>query len=258
MILLAVLLCATLPLYAIGLYEDLPSHFSVIDTTRFIFVFRQTELQRDEGRAAVLAGEFNLRLRKRIDFQLILSYPALERERDIIHGVGDAMIRSTVRVAGDTLGLSGLFLRANIRAPMGSRALKPFSFGSLDGGVGLECRQKTPLFQFRLATTYTLVGERSETGSFLHEHFLLLSPSLEVNVRKGTSFAFTMFYLVFRGGGAREVYSISLTQAISQELGIILNGALEAGKDEERVFNSLLSLALTYKLPSRSDSSVDK
>ncbi len=247
-----------MPLYAIGLYEDLPSHFSVIDTTRFIFVFRQTELQRDEGRAAVLTGEFTLRLRKRIDLQLALSYPALERERDIIHGVGDGMIRSTVRVVGDTLGLSGLFLRANIRAPMGSRSLKPFSFGSLDGGGGLEFRQKTSLFHFRSAATYTLVGERRETGSFLHEHFLLLSLSLEVNVRKGTSFAFTMFNLMFRGDGSREVYSISLTQAISQELGIILNGALEAGTDEERVFNSLLSLALTYKLPSRSNSSVDK
>ncbi len=238
-------------LHATGLYISPPSYFSVIDTSRIFVTIRQTGIQRDAGRASVLAGELALKYKRRVGIRLGLLYPALQGEGDILHNVGDGAVHATVRIFGDTLESSGLFVRGDVRIPVGSKSLRPLSFGSLDGGAGLEFRHRTPLLGFRCAATYTLVGDRCKVGSFIHRNFLLLGFAIDFVFRKGTLFNFSGFNTSFRGGDSRDVYLLTVKQELSDTLWLLIDAALEAGNDEERVFNSLASLAVLYRFPSK-------
>jgi hypothetical protein len=229
-----------------GLYLNLPSFFSIVDTSRTHLTIRQADLQRDVGRASILEGELAFRLEDRTLVRLGLLYPAVQQQWDVSYGVGDGFIRGTVRVLGDTLEVSGLYLLSEIRIPIGSKSQVPFSFGSLDGGAGLELRRRTSLFRLRMAANYTLVGERQKVGSFINRNFLLTAFSLEFDMRKSTSFCFSGFRVDYRGGGSREVYLITLKQKLAEALELQASGALGSGSNEERIFDSILSLGLVY------------
>ena len=56
-----ILLISTSPAGATGLYADYTSYFSPADTVRRALVFEQADIQRDAGRAAVLAAELAVR-----------------------------------------------------------------------------------------------------------------------------------------------------------------------------------------------------
>jgi hypothetical protein len=235
---------------AIGLYTDYISYFSPIDTARTSLLFRQTELQRDEGRAAVLSAELLFRNRGRMLFRLQLPFPTVPTDGDFLYDIGDGGVRAEVRIFGDTLDTSGLFLIGDARLPMGKKEFQPISYGSLDGGGGLELRGKTTFFQLRLASTFTLVGDRVKTGPFIHDNYTTVAMSIETELVGGASLSFSGFGLLFRGGGKREIYVLSVRQALSRGIEAFVSGALEAGTDEERVFNSQVALAIRYSFPS--------
>jgi hypothetical protein len=245
----AVLLaCLLIPVSsrATGLYTDYTSYFSPIDTAKTSLLFRQAELQRDDGRAAILSAELVLRSRRRMLFRLQLPFPTVPVEGDFLYDIGDGGVRAEVRIFGDTLDASGLFLLGDARLPMGTKDFQPISYGSLDGGGGLELRGKTTFFQLRLASTFTLVGDRVKTGPFIHDNFTTVALSIETEFIGGASLSFSGFGLLFRGGEKREVYVLSVRQALSSGIEAIFSGALEAGTDEERVFNSQVAIAIRY------------
>ncbi len=255
---------------ATGLYIDLPAYFSAVDTSHIELVIRQAELQRVTGRASVFSGELSLRPKSRLHVRLGLLYPAMARGREIAHAVGDGIVHGTYRLTGDTLEVDGMFLRAYVRLPFGPKRMDPFSFGSLDAGAGFEFRMETSLFRFRCAEVYTLVGQRrkpttgapndtlyypisvaersSDTEFFSHRNFFLFALSIDFTLRRSTTFGFAGYSFRYRGGDAREVYMLTLGQRLSRGLELRLCGGLDAGSDVERVFDSLLSVSLVYRL----------
>lgn len=234
---------------ATGLYADYTSFFSPADTVHKALVFRQADIQRDAGRVSILSAELALRPRPRVLLRMQMPYPTMKIDEGYEYGIGDGTVRAEVRVGGDSLNATGIFLVGDVRLPMGANTFRPVSYGSLDGGAGLELRKNTLFFQFRLASTYTLVGDRVKVGPFIHDNFLTLAFSAETKLPCETSISFEGFGLLFRGGGKREMYALSLRKALSESIEAVVSGALEAGTDEERVYNSQISLAVRYMFP---------
>ena len=137
------------PVHATGLYLDLPAYFSTVDTAGIELAVRHTDLQRVEGHASVFSAELALRPRQRIHARLVVHYPAVERGMNITNAVGDGIIHGTYRLTGDTLDVNGMFLRGYARLPLGPKRMPPFSYGSLDLGMGFEFRINTEMFRVR-------------------------------------------------------------------------------------------------------------
>jgi hypothetical protein len=252
-IIIAVLLFAASQASATGLYMDLPSYFTPVDTTRIDLAIRHTDLQLSTGRASVFSGELGLRRGARLDVRIGILYPAMERDRGITHAVGDGIVHAMFRLTGDTLNASGLFFRGYSRLPIGPDGMYPFSRGSLDVGAGCECRLPTELCYLRAAATYTLVDERSKEPVYGHRNFFLLAVSAEIDLRRGTTFVFEGYSFRYRGGDAREAYLITVRQRLSRDLEVTLCGGLDAGDDRERVFDSILSVSLAFRLHPREE-----
>ncbi len=235
-----------------GLYNHLPSFFAPADTGGITLGIRQTGLQFEQGNGSVLVAELDLSRRESYRFRLILTYPAVRLEKDIIkHNFGDCLLRSEVMLLGDSLRISGFFLRGDLRIPSGSPDFLPFSRGSLDGGGGLEYRGRSRLFSYRCAATYNLVEQRVKEGDSIHRNFLLLALSLKSELGRYTSFSFSIFSVAFRGGEySRETYLLSLTRRFSPSVSLTAGAALDAGRKEERVFNSMISVGLIYRFDS--------
>lgn len=237
---------------AVGVYLDLPSFFTISDSLRTQVTVSQSFLQPDEGTVSVLEGELGFKARHRSFLRMGISYAAMHRTTSIIHGIGDAFIYMTFRVKGDTLDTSGLFIRFDARLPFGSEEFRPFSFKSLDGGVGLEWRHSFQLIGLRLAATYNLVGERRKSDSeFINKNFLLLAAQIDFSLTRTTQFYVSGYTMQYREGGSRETYIITVDQVLSDNIGLRLYGGLEAGREADRSFNSLLSVALVYHFPVR-------
>ena len=247
-IILTILLSVS-SLEATGLYADYTFFFSPADTVHRSIAFRQIDIQRDAGRAAVLSAELALRPSPRLLFRMLVPFPTMKLEDGYEYGIGDGSVRTEVRLSGDSLNASGAFLLGDVRLPMGAKSFRPVAYGSLDGGAGLEFRVKTHFFRFRLASTYTLAGDRVKVGPFIHDNYLTLAFSVETDLPVGAALCFRGFGLLFRGGEKREMYALSLGKTLSGSIEAVVSGALEAGTDEERVFNSQISLSIRYIFP---------
>ena len=68
-----------------------------------------------------------------------------------------------------------------------------------------------------------------------------------------TAFTFSGYRMDIRGGGAREVYIATIAQRLGAEIMLRASGALEAGEDGERLFNSLVTVSVEYRFPPRRD-----
>lgn len=246
---LPIVLFSSSPARSTGLYTDYTSYFSPADTVYRALTFRQADIQRDAGRAAILSAELALRPRRRVLLRMRVPFPTMKLDGGYEYGIGDGTARAEVRVRGDSLNAQGIFLVSDLRLPMGSKSFSPISYGSLDGGAGLELRSNTAFFRFRFASTYTLAGDRVRTGPFVHDNFLTLAFSLETVLPRGGSVSFDGFGLFFRGGEKREIYALSLKGALSEHVEAVMSGALEAGTDEERVYNSQIAIAVRYLFP---------
>ena len=235
---------------ATGLYLNLTSYFSPVDTARANLLFSCSELERSEGNASFLYGETRFGLGGRVQVRMGLSYPLFERDSYFVDGVGDGFVYSTFRVHGDSLADSGIFMRGDLRVPIGSKNMFPFSYSSLDGGAGIEWRFEGPLFNLRAASTFVLVGERANESDIRTNNYLLTAASLESSFLGPSSFIFSVYSVRFRGGDSREIYSVAVNTALSGSFSIACTGMLDSGNERERVFDSLLSVSILYRFPS--------
>lgn len=231
---------------------DYPSWFSAVDTAGVLLGVGQVELQSGTWDASVTGIRIQGRISDRTSLRFSMLYPVIRRPGSFAHGFADGMISSVVRIYGDTLGVSGLFLRTDFRIPIGSVALRPFSFRSSGGGIypdtgaGLEFRKETALFRVRGSATYTLVGQKETSGDLKNRDFSLLALLLDFDLRKGTSLQVSVFAMDFDGSGYRETYLFSFRHLLSQQMDLVVTGGLDLGSNSERVFDSLLSVCLTY------------
>ncbi len=247
------LLLSNTQLQARGLFTDFTSYFAPIDTSRIAIGISQAKLQDDGTNSMLLSAELSWRFHERALVRIQLPYPTVRTDEQLGHGIGDGIIRSSYRLAGDTLDTGGFYLLGDARLPMGSRAHLPLSYGSLDGGAGLEFRSKTTFFQLRFASTFTLAGERIKSGPFIHDNYFTLAFSLDTELFGGTSLVFSGFGLIYRGGETREIYILSIQKHMVGGIGFALSGALEAGSEEMRAFDSQISIFLRYAMPAPAD-----
>ena len=234
---LALILTAA-QLGATGFYTDFATYFAPIDTSWVALGFSQNRIVAEGVNSMLLSAHLSWRFHERAYVHLGFD-----------NGIGDGIVAASYRIIGDTLCTSGLYLRGDGRLPMGSKGHRPLSMGSLDGGAGLEFRRKSSFFQLRLASTFTLVGERIKTGAFMHDNYFTIAFSLETEFFGGTSLAFSGFGLIYRGGETREIYILSVERHMIGDIGLELSGAVEAGSEEMRAFDSQLGIFIRYAMP---------
>ena len=242
-----------------GLYLDLPGWFQRPDTSGTAIGISQSWIEADDYDASVTGLSVPFNMDERTSVVLKMAYPLIHRAGGFKHGFADGSIGVSRRIWGDSLNVSGLFLRADIRIPIGSNSLRPFSFRSRDGGLypdvgaGLEYRRETPFAAFRSSATWTFSGQRDDSPIPYVTDFLVIAASVEIPAGEGTSIQAAVFGIDFEGPGYRESYLLALRRFISERLLLVVTGALDAGKDRDRVFDSLLSVSFRYDLPGRGD-----
>ena len=239
------------PLGATGLYTDLHSFFSPGDSSRALVVIRQSECDLGTRQASLLIGDLLIRPRPRFEIQIGLQFPAVRDHEGIRYGVGDLMLRASARIAGDSIGASGLFARADARIPTGSDALRPFSDASFEGEGGLEACFAARVFTVRAVGLYTLAVEKRQTADFSNDGHLTLSASISAGRSAVGSIGISVFFVRFDNGEERNMYALSLARELSPQLLFELAGALEAGNAASRVFDTSLSASLAYRFPPR-------
>jgi hypothetical protein len=212
---------------------------------------RQAELERGSWHASVLTGEFDARPAPRYLVRFGFEFPALRGDGGIDYGLGDMRIRATARLYGDTLDGSGVFLRGDVRIPTGARKLRPFCNASLDGGAGIEVRLARGGFAARGAVLYTLAGERLWETDFKNDNALTTAVSIGVPIPRIASVTVSACLVRFDGGASREILLCSLTRHLSDPLVLGVEAGAETGTEGERIYDSLLSVSLSYRFPSQ-------
>ena len=236
-------------LSAAGLYEDFPSFFSAADTTRTRLLMRQAELERGAWRASLLTAEVDFRIGRRFTVRFGFGFPAVRRNHEIQYGIGDIILHGAARLFGDSLDASGLFLRSDVRAPSGAKGLRPFCNASLDGDAGFEVRFTRGVFALRGAALRTLAGTRLHEADFETDNNLMFAASLQMRIPRIVSVTAATCLVRFDRGASREIILCSLGRCLSEQLMLGIEGAIETGTREERVFDSSISVSLAYRFP---------
>jgi hypothetical protein len=241
--------CPAGPLGAAGLYTDLPSFFSPIDSARVLVVVRQSECDLGADRASLLAADLLIHPRPRYDVRAGLRFPAIRDPDGVRYGVGDLMLQATARVTGDSVGTSGVFLRAGARIPTGSDALSPFSDAAFEGEGGIELRFAVRSFAVRAAGLRSLATPDRSSAGFSNGGHFTIAASVSAGPPNLGSLGVYAMYVHFDTGDDRSVYAGTLGRELSPQLLLELSGAFEAGAAAARVFDSCLSVSLTYRFP---------
>lgn len=236
------------PLCATGLHNDLPSFFSRPDSAR-VFTVRQAELDLGTSRASLLTGAFMTRPAPRYEVRLDLQFPAVRRREEVSYGVGDMMVHGAARIIGDTLNVSGLFLRADLRIPSGSKGLRPFSNGAFECEAGLEARRSERGFAVRGAVLYTVASDRQDTESFTNDAHLTAAASVEFPVPRVVSVGASVFVIGYDNADIRSMLLLSLRRALSEQIVFEFAGGIEAGDESARVFDSCVSISFACRFP---------
>jgi hypothetical protein len=244
-------MCMPGELHATGLYEALPSFFSASDTTRTRLIMRHAELARGGWHASLLSGELDVKVGRRSELRFGFEFPALRRNQDITYGIGDIRLRATARVFGDTLNASGLFLRSDVRIPIGGKGLRPFCNASLDGGAGLEARLAKGDLALKGAVLYVLAGERLAETDFANDNAITAAASLTVPIPAVAAATVALCLMRFDGGASRQIALVSLSRCLSPPLTLGIEGAVETGTEAERIFDTSVSVSFTYRFPPR-------
>jgi hypothetical protein len=238
------------PLGATGLYDDLPSFFSKRDTVRTL-AFRQTECDLGGYRASLLTGAIALRAAARYEVRLDVQFPAVPSPNGTTYGIGDMLLHTTARLAGDSLDASGLFVRGDIRIPSGSTGLRPFSNASLQGDAGVEVRFTWRSLAVRGAALYSLGGEARHDADFDDDRHATVAVSAGVMLPGIVRLDVASFLVHFENGDTRNMYLLSIDRDLSPQFLLELGAAFEAASAEARVFDSSISISFTYRFPPR-------
>lgn len=237
------------PIGATGLYDDLPSFFSKRDSVRTLTI-RQAECDLGSFRAGLLTAALTVRPATTFEVRLDLQFPAVQKPGGTVYGMGDMLLRTVARITGDSLSASGLFLRADLRIPSGSRALRPFSNATLQGDMGVEVRFVESGLTLRGAALYGFGGEARRDADFEDNRHMTLAASAGMNLPNVATLEVASFLLGFENGDTRSMHFLSIARDLSPQLLFELAGAFEAA-NEARVFNSSVSASFTYRFPPR-------
>ncbi|MBN2070524.1 MAG: hypothetical protein JW814_03615 [Candidatus Krumholzibacteriota bacterium] len=249
------LLFAAVPTRADGLYNDYPSWFSPVDSGSVVFGLGHVEMQGEYQDASAVAARISGMINDRSSLRLSMLYPVIRRPDRYVHGFADLLGSSSVRIFGDTLNVNGLFLRADFRIPIGSNVLRPFSFRSSTGGIypdaggGIEVRKETVLFRIRGSITHTLVGQKEVEGALTNTDYSMLALLFEFDLNSRISLQTSVFARKSIHGRYRETYLFGLSRRFSQKVRIVLTGGLDSGDEDERLYDSIVSIFFSYAFP---------
>ncbi len=258
-----ILLLLTAPALSDGLYNDYPSWFSEVDTGGVVVGLGHLTLQCEDQDVSAAAVRIAGMVGDRSSVRASMLYPVIRRTGSFSHGFSDLLLSSSVRILGDSLNISGLFFRTDFRVPIGPDALRPFSFRTTSGGiypdvgVGVEIRKNTPFFKFKGSATRTMVGQDEDEGDLINRDYSLLALFLEFDLAGNLALQASVFARMTSGSRYRETYIFSARKRFSERLAMTVSGGLDSGDDDERIFDSLLSVYFSYSFPGarRSDDS---
>lgn len=237
------------PVSATGLYDDVASFFSARDTSRVLLILRQTELHLVTGNASVLGAEVDFGVKPRYEVRAALPFVAVRRGGDIVYGMGDVTLLATARLLGDSLSTRGLYLRVDARFPSASTDFFPFSADSIDAGYGLELRARLPILALRAAALYSFVADRRVGQTIVDDSHFTFAASGEIPIAPGTRAGVSAFYFLYDQRSSRGVALATLRRRLSASVVLSVDGAIEAGTANSRVFDGGVSIALLYSFP---------
>ena len=241
-----------------GLYLDLPSYYQQADTSGTGLVISETLVNAAGFDASIIGLSIPFSFDSRTSGRVGILYPVIHLTGGYKHGFADGTLSFLTRVSGDSMNTSGIFLRGDIRVPIGSGSLKPFSFRSSDGGIypdlggGLEFRAENSMVKLRSAAVYTFSGQKDDTGELVTTDYSMLSGRIEFAISGKITFSGSVFVIDFDGPGYRECYLLGLRFEMSDQMEIIFSGGIDAGSEGDRVFDSLASVMFNLDFyPSR-------
>jgi hypothetical protein len=234
---------------ATGPFLNLPVYYGRIDTSRAVLDIGQSFVEGEFENSAALSVEAGFRSGERTRVRLQALYSALRKEGSYNHGFGDLLINGEMRIVGDSLRISGLFLRGDMRIPTGSASMWPYAGESLNGGAGLELRKLSETLNLRCSATYTLVEKKVEEESYRSDNYFLAGALLGFKPMNALMLEFSVFGQFFRNGDYREVYLLSAVTAFRSDLELRIGGGVDSGKSHERVWNSMIHIGINWKFP---------
>ncbi len=249
LIAIVLILSAPKPARATGPFLNLPTYYGRIDTARVILDIGQSFVKGEHENSTVFSFETGFRNGERTHVRMQIFYPVLRHGGQYNHGFADLLLSAELRIVGDSLRISGLFFRGDMRIPTGSASLWPYAGESLDGGAGLEFRRFSEMFDFRCSATYTLVGRKVEEEFYRSENYALAGVLLGLKPFRSLTIDFSVFAQLFRNGDYREVYLLAAGTRLKGGFDVSLSGGIDSGDSFERVWNSMVQIGITWRFP---------
>jgi len=237
------------PAMAAGPFLNLPAYYARVDTARAVIDIAQSLVDAESDNSTALSFGVGFRSGERTRVRMQILYPVIHRNGYYNHGFGDLMISAEIRIVSDTMRVSGLFLRGDMRIPTGSASLWPYAGESLDGGAGFELRRLSETLEFRCSATYVLVGRKAEEERYRSDNYALAGVLLGVKPFNDISVEFSAFFQYFRNEDFREVYLLTAGARLKGGLDLRVCGGIDSGESFERVWDSMFQVGITWRFP---------
>jgi hypothetical protein len=234
---------------ATGLFLNLPTYYGRVDSTRVIIDAGQSFVNGEHENSTVFSFESGFRSGDRTRVRMQILYPVLQQDGGYDHGFADLLLSAELMITGDSLRISGLFLRGDMRIPTGSASLRPYAGESLDGGGGLEYRRMSEVFDFRCSATYILAEREVEEESYRADDYALAGVLLGLKPSPSLTVDFSAFAQFFKNGDFREVYQLGAGTRLKGGLDVRISGGIDTGGTIERVWNSMIQVGITWRFP---------
>ncbi|MDZ7859504.1 MAG: hypothetical protein U5O15_02345 [Candidatus Krumholzibacteriota bacterium] len=237
------------PLNASEVYTDISNFFYSTGTSRVSTEFGFSTINSPLKEANLFAAAYKGNINSKMTVKLVIPYFAVRANDNLSFGFGDFILNSTTRVKSDSLAENGLFFRADFRFPTGSKSLYPYSLQSFDGGAGIEVRKRLSNLYLKGAATYTFVGEREHEGDYLYSNHLILGVSAGIKIGKQYTLEVSGYNINYRNNSEHWIFIMKTERCMTENISISMRGGFEAVENDEKIFDSILSLYLTFLFP---------
>ncbi len=233
------------PARAIGVYEDAVGHAG------FLFGRHQSSVRAafvrtddDAADASIFVVSVTHPLRPNLLIQVEQPFISLIGPSGIESGFGDLHARARLRLAGG----DGRVLHAlgGLRVGTGTRLLYPYSSQSFDMELVVGYVDSLDILHVWGAIEGGVV-KREPSGldeSDRHENFARANGGIAFPFGSALHLRLGVSGLLFRSGGAREVYFSQLQYRYSPSLEVRLSTHAEAGNPDERISDFALTAAI--------------